>query len=92
MENQEVHFIGVVNIKGSTAEKLNIVYMAGYQKMPGAWEYWQLHNMLSHEENYKNIMCDIILVPFSEATCRTEEEVQRFRQMREEMFKKSSEQ
>jgi hypothetical protein len=66
---EQLYFIGAVNTKNSTAEKLNIVYLAKYQQMPGAWDYWQLHNILSHDDNYKDIIEDILLVPFSESTC-----------------------
>jgi hypothetical protein len=86
-QNQDVYFIGAVNMKNSTTEKLNVVYMGGYQQMPGAWEYWQLREMLSKQDNYKDIIGDILLVPFAESLCRTDEERAAFQEMRDGMIK-----
>jgi hypothetical protein len=84
-EIKGVYFIGVVDLQKSTDEKLNIVRIVAFAEPPGAWEYYSLRKSLENENDFKNIISHIILIPFSEDVCRTEEEVVAYKQLVSQM-------
>jgi len=88
-KEQEIHFICAINTKESTDKKLNIVFLAIYEQMPNAWEFWKFYQMLSEKEEYKDIMADILLIPISESLCRTDIEIEEFNKMKKIYFEKT---